>query len=286
MPKPNQLNLNAPIGVKAFTDATTIEKWRTTASDVQAREQDDATITIYDVIGYDWWTGEGFTSKRLNAALRSIGDRAVTVNINSPGGDVFEGVAIFNELLMHPHKVTVNIVGMAASTASFIAMAGDEINMGKGSVMMIHEAMSGVAGTATVMHEVADYVGKVSDNIAALYAERSGQKLEDVKAAMAIGTMNLGTYYTAEEAIDIGLADGHYEGETVTATPKASNSLGHTKRDAEQTLTRAGMTRSQARNFLNKFDGKQDAASEPVKQDADGKLAAAAAQFKADLSAA
>lgn len=287
MSKPNPLRLKGPTHVKAFTDAKTIDRWREESAGVQARAQDETTITIYDIIGEDWWTGDGFTVKRLNAALRSIGDKDITVNINSPGGDVFEGVAIFNELLQHPGKVTVNIVGNASSAASFIAMAGDEIYMGKGSTLMIHDAMSGCYGTAAEMHEVAEYVEKISNGIAELYAERAEGSAEDFRKMMCVGSLNLGTWFTADEAIEIGLADGHYEGTTQKVENKRSTDpQAHTKREAEQLLTRAGMTRSAARSLLGKFSGKQDAVSEDDKQDAvSPELAALAASFKADLTA-
>jgi len=99
----------------------------------------------------------------MQAHKRSIGDKDITVNINSPGGDVFEGIAIYNELAMHSGKVTVNIIGMAASAASFIAMAGDTVNIGKASYIMIHEAMSGIYGTADEQQQVADYTRKIRD---------------------------------------------------------------------------------------------------------------------------
>jgi ATP-dependent protease ClpP protease subunit len=97
-----------------------------------AASEDANSISILDVIGEDWWTGGGFTAKRASAALRSIGASDVVVNINSPGGDMFEGIAIYNLLAAHPAKVTVNVLGIAASAASIIAMAGDEILMGEG----------------------------------------------------------------------------------------------------------------------------------------------------------
>jgi len=285
MPKPNQLRFSGPTHVKAFTDAKTIERWREESAGVQARANDDTTITIYDIIGEDFW-GDGFTVKRLNSALRSIGDKDITVNINSPGGDVFEGVAIFNELLMHSGKVTVNIVGNASSAASFIAMAGDEIYMAKGATMMIHEAMSGAWGTGTDLHEVADYVQKISDGIADLYAERGNHSAQEFRDMMAVGNLNLGTWFTADEAIEAGLADGHYEGATQKVENKTSNPKAHTKREAEQLLTRAGMTRTAARSLLGSFDGKQDAAETNDTQDAvSPELAALAASFKADLTA-
>ena len=95
-------------------------------SGVKAASEDDNTISILDPIGEDWY-GNGVTSKRVSAALRAIGKTDVTVSINSPGGDYFEGLAIYNLLRDHPAKVTVKIVGIAASAASVIAMAADEV---------------------------------------------------------------------------------------------------------------------------------------------------------------
>src|SRR5690606_10809382 len=78
-----------------------------------AGEAADNVISIFDVIGEDWWTGEGFTAKRCAGALRKIGNRDVVVQINSPGGDVFEGMAIYNLLRSHPANVTVEVMGIA-----------------------------------------------------------------------------------------------------------------------------------------------------------------------------
>ncbi|EPJ5267720.1 head maturation protease, ClpP-related, partial [Providencia stuartii] len=110
-----------------------LDKWN---SGIRAASSDN-TISVLDVIGEDFW-GEGVTAKRISAALRAIGNQDVVVNINSPGGDMFEGLAIYNLLRAHNGKVTVNILGIAASAASVIAMAGDEIRMGRGAFLMIH----------------------------------------------------------------------------------------------------------------------------------------------------
>jgi ATP-dependent Clp protease protease subunit len=85
---------------------------------------------MYDVIGEDFWSGGGVTVNRVDAALRQIGNQDVEVHINSPGGDMFEGIAIYNRLLEHPGKVTVKVLGLAASAASIIAMAGEEVLIG------------------------------------------------------------------------------------------------------------------------------------------------------------
>lgn len=93
--------------------------------------EDDST-TIFDVIGENGMGG--------GVSLRRIGPNAVTVQINSPGGDMFEGIAIYNLLRTHPAAVTVEVLGLAASAASIIAMAGDDIRMSPGSFLMLHTA--------------------------------------------------------------------------------------------------------------------------------------------------
>ena len=104
------------------TDDAVLDKWNAGLAPKAADEQ--GTISILDVIGSDMF-GEGVTARRISAALRSIGDQDVMVDINSPGGDFFEGVAIYNALRAHPRKVTVRILGLAASAASVIALDGD-----------------------------------------------------------------------------------------------------------------------------------------------------------------
>src|SRR5262245_53778386 len=143
--RPQNFQWDAPSDVLA--------KW---AERPLAADSTDAnTITIYDVIGEDLWTGGGFTAKRMSAALRSIGKNDVTVKINSPGGDMFEGIAIYNLLREHPAKVTVDVMGWAASAASIIAMAGDEIRMGLGTFMMVHNAWGMVIGNRHDMRAAA-----------------------------------------------------------------------------------------------------------------------------------
>ena len=269
MARPHPLRLNLPTHIKAFTDERTIRDWREGAAVVRAEEgrDDDSTITCYEVIGYDYWTGGGFTQKRLNAALRKIGDRDVTLNINSPGGDLFEGIGILNELLMHPGKVTVNVVGMAASAASVIAMAGDTVTVGKGAQIMIHEAWSLAFGTGSDMRESADFLDRMTDVIAELYAERGNLSKAEFAAMMSVGKQNLGTWFSAEEAIEAGLADAPYGGKLGKDDSAMAAAAQMTKREAELALTRKGFSRTEARAFLNQFPeapasggGKQDAA--------------------------
>jgi ATP-dependent Clp protease protease subunit len=109
----------------ALTSSAVFDRWSAEAAGVRGLAADDNVITMFDVIGEDFWSGGGVTAKKVAAQLRAIGDRPVEVQINSPGGDMFEGIAIYNVLREHPQPITVKVMGMAASAASILAMAGD-----------------------------------------------------------------------------------------------------------------------------------------------------------------
>ncbi|WP_311747579.1 head maturation protease, ClpP-related, partial [Proteus columbae] len=161
----------------------------------------DNSISILDVVGEDYW-GEGVTAKRISAALRAIGEQDIVVNLNSPGGDMFEGLAIYNLLRAHSGKVTVNILGIAASAASIIAMAGDEIKMGRGAFLMIHNCWAMGVGNrhdfAKLAHDLAPFDASMTD----IYVARSGQSSDVVNQMM-----DNETYISASEAIEKGFAD-------------------------------------------------------------------------------
>jgi ATP-dependent Clp protease protease subunit len=126
------------------------------------------------VIGQDPWTGEGVTSKADRGALRPSARSDVTVNINSPGGDFFEGIAIYSLLREHPHNVTVKVMGLAASAASIIAMAGDKIEISDIGFLMVHNAWALAVGNRHDMREAADTLEPFDDAMAGLYAARAG----------------------------------------------------------------------------------------------------------------
>jgi ATP-dependent protease ClpP protease subunit len=159
-------------------------------------------ISILDVIGYDFWSGDGVTAKRISAALRQIGDRPVTAVINSPGGDFFEGVTIYNMLRAHPAKVTVQILGIAASAASVIAMAADEIQIAKLGFMMIHNTQWVAAGDRHIMNETGEIMAVFDQAAAEMYAERTGN---DIKAVQAM--LDAETWMAGQGAVDKGFAD-------------------------------------------------------------------------------
>lgn len=120
--------------VTCETLPSALDRWN---GGIKAAATDDNSISVFDVIGQDYW-GEGVTAKRIAGALRVMNGADVTVNINSPGGDMFEGLAIYNLLREYQGKVTVKVLGIAASAASVIAMAGDDIQIGRGAFLMIH----------------------------------------------------------------------------------------------------------------------------------------------------
>ncbi|MFH9248229.1 head maturation protease, ClpP-related [Streptomyces lydicus] len=157
-----------------------------------------AALYIYDEIGY--W---GVTASDLVEELSELtGVTAIDVHINSPGGEVFDGLAIMNSLRAHPATVTTYVDGMAASIASVIAMAGERVVMGPHSQMMIHEGSGLCIGDADEMRKMADLLDFQSDNIAGVYQAKAGGNVEDWRALMRAET-----WFTAEEAVAAGLAD-------------------------------------------------------------------------------
>jgi len=230
----------------------------------RAAASDDAnTITIYDVIGQDWWTGEGVTSKRIASALRSIGDNDVVVNVNSPGGDMFEGIAIYNLLAAHKGRVTVNVISLAASAASIIAMAGDTINMGIGSFIMVHNAWGVVVGNQNDFRDAADMFAGFDSALADIYEARTGLARADI-----VALMDGETFMGPTDAIARGFADA-----TMSELPDTapSNSMDRglmARRTTEAALARAGFSRGDRQQMISALGGAQRDASPPAARDA------------------
>lgn len=164
----------------------------------QLNEDGALELLIYDVIGY--W---GIEAIDVAETLRAHSDaERLVVRINSPGGDVFDGVAIFNSLLNFGTEVDVEVDGLAASAASLIAMAGDTIRMGKGTRMMIHRAWTVAMGNEEELCYVADVLRGIDGDLVNAYVERSGGDAEHIRELV-----NAETWLSAQEAVDEGLAD-------------------------------------------------------------------------------
>ncbi len=161
---------------------------------------------IYGRIGGGGWFSEGISAADVATLLREAGPGPLNVRINSPGGDVFDGVAIHSLLARHIGTVTVYVDGLAASAASFIMLAGDTIISARNAFVMVHDAMTFTYGNPATHRTSADLLDKVSDNIADMYAERAGEDAEHWRGVMSENGED-GVWYTGQEALDAGLVD-------------------------------------------------------------------------------
>lgn len=156
-------------------------------------------ITIYGIIGDSWWE-DSVSAGDIDNALKGIsGD--IIINLNSPGGDAFDGIAIYNRLKKHNGKVTINVDGWACSAASVIAMAADELVMGLGSMFMIHEASTVVWGTKRDMRKEADVLEKLEDGIIDIYMTKASVNREEIRSMV-----DDETWFSAQEAVEMGFA--------------------------------------------------------------------------------
>lgn len=168
---------------------------------VTAKANKTAEILLYDQIGESFWGG-GTSAKQFAEQLKAV-DKvdSITLRINSPGGDVFEGAAMYDLISQSSIPVDVVVDGLAASAAFTVAMAGRSISIGEAGMMMMHNARGMTFGTADDMKSTADVLTKISDQMAGLYAKRSGMPLADVKALM-----DAETWLTPEECVAKGFA--------------------------------------------------------------------------------
>lgn len=236
-------------------------------------------IDLYDEIGA--W---GVSAAAFREKLNSIGDADIHLRINSPGGDVFDGIAMYNDLLSHKGKVTVEITGLAASAASIIALAGEEITMHETAFMMIHNAWGIAVGDRHKHTETAALLGQIDNALAQTYASRSGMT---VRAAAEM--MDAETWLTAEAAfeqkfIDIVIKPAADEGEKAAWDLSVYSNVPRdvrvaivpedetipemtTLRDVERVLARDAGSRSKGRGLLIQI---RTILEKPVARDADG----------------
>lgn len=202
-------------------------------------DSDEAEILIYDDIGASWF-GDGVTAKQFIRDISSLEASMITVRINSGGGDVFEGLAIHNAIKRHKAAVVVEIDALAASIASIIALAGDEVRMADNAFFMIHDPSGLEWGTAEDMRAMAELLDKVGGSLANVYAEKTGKSVEEMQALMRAET-----WFDADEAKEIGFVDTVTKGKKMAAradlssfqnTPKA---LRAAMADAEKTVPAA-----------------------------------------------
>ncbi|MFA7279805.1 MAG: head maturation protease, ClpP-related [Sterolibacterium sp.] len=177
-----------------------------------ARGSDRAEIYLYGVIGQDWF-GDGISAKQLSEDLKKVPNaKTIDVRINSEGGDVFDGKAMYSLLQQHKARIVVHIDGLAASAASFIAMVGDEINISEGAFVMVHNAWTFAIGNSDDLRRKADLLDSVSGSIGETYAARTKQTSDKIKQ-----WMDDETWFTGAEAVENGFADKMVENLKVAA---------------------------------------------------------------------
>lgn len=164
-----------------------------------------AELMIYGTIGGSWYD-TGVTASDVAEALAGITASAIDVRINSGGGDAFDGLAIYTQLVRHSAYISTYVDGLAASAASVIAMAGDRLIMSDAGMLMIHDASTYTYGNGAAHRDGADLLDKISDVVAGVYANRAGEDSAHWRALMNAPSGD-GTWYTAQEAYDAGLAD-------------------------------------------------------------------------------
>lgn len=229
--------------------SATMERWN---GGIKAANADENSISIFDVIGADYW-GEGVTASRIAGALRSINGADVTVNINSPGGDMFEGLAIYNLLREYKGKVTVKVLGLAASAASIIAMAGDDVQIGRGAFLMIHNCWVYAMGNRHDLAQIAADMEPFDKAMGDIYSARTGLSKEEV-ATMMDGE----TYIGGSDAVDKGFADRLLSADEISDD---DDSPAAALRKLDALLAKADTPRSERRKLLKALTGSKPGAA-------------------------
>ena len=241
--------------VHAFTTQEALERWSEDAAGVRPVNlaRDDNVITIFGYIGEDIWSADGgTTAKKVASQLTAIGERPIEVQINSPGGDVFEGIAIYNLLREHKAEITVKIMGMAASAASVIAMAGDRREIGAASFIMIHNTWVMAMGNRHDMRETADFLEPFDAALRGLYAQATGQDEKKIGK-----WLDDESYFSGAQAIELGFAhallpsDQVSQGEEAQVSDREINEI----RALELSLVKSGLSRGQARAKIKALKG-------------------------------
>ncbi|AKX43984.1 hypothetical protein AKN87_01815 [Thiopseudomonas alkaliphila] len=213
-----------------------------------AAEQSVNTITMFGVVGdsYDYWgeTNKGITLARVDAALRSIGDNEVVVYINSPGGDMFEGIAIYNRLREHSQKVTIKVIGLAASAASIIAMAGAERLIAKSAFLMIHNCWSNFVGNRNDLRDIADQLEEFDISMRDVYIDVSGMSESEVT-----DLMDKESYLSGSSAVQKSLMTGVLQAEEI-ATDTAPASQAQAFQNINAALAEGGVPYNQRLKML------------------------------------
>jgi ATP-dependent protease ClpP protease subunit len=200
---------------------------------IKVKSEKEAEITIYSEIGESFWF-DSFSAKDFDDKLKELPSTVnhIVVRLNSPGGDVFDGYTIYNRLRQHKAKVTVYIDGLAASIASVIALAGDEVYIGEGGFFMIHRPWTGVVGNASDMEATIQLLDNIEEQLIKVYHKKTKIDKVELRRLMEGNANEDGTWMNADKAIELGFVDGKMEEEEsldVAASIKNSTILKNRK---------------------------------------------------------
>ena len=208
-------NFDVPEGFERGIPHAALSAWAPDLDVKNLAGDGETVIEIYDVIGSDPFFG-GVSSRSVAAALRGAKD--VVVNINSPGGSFMEGNTIYNMLLAHPGKVTVNVIGWAASAAAIVAMAGDVRNIAPSGFIMIHNGQAAAEGDRHDLREVADLLDKIDEALAGIFVAATGQGKRKI-----VDMLDNETSMDSKSAIELGFADKILDPANVSTNAKVRN---------------------------------------------------------------
>ncbi len=185
-----------------------IDMPKTKRFEIVNKAETEAEIFLYGAIGDSFW-GDSISAKSFSEELKKVASTVKTIHlrVNSPGGSVFDGVTIYERLREHKAKVVVHVDGLAASIASIIAMAGDEVIMGQGAMMMLHKPLVMTYGNSLEHERSIDVLDKIENQMVGIYTRKSKKTRAEIETILARET-----WYTAEEAIAEGFADTISEG--------------------------------------------------------------------------
>lgn len=202
-------------------------------------------ITIDGEIGFDWWDGSGTSSSSFMNAVKALGEVSeIHIDMNSPGGSVSDGLTIANFLRNHDARVVVNVLGQASSIASVMASAADEVRMGLGSYMFVHNPWTIAAGNAEQLRALALDLDTISSGILEVYVARIGEDKRAEMQELISGTDGDGTLLSAEMAIELGLADSMLETRAAASTLELSDALNHAREQAKEKMLKADPAQS------------------------------------------
>jgi len=236
-------NIPSTEDYRAFLPEEIMSRWR---PEIQAGKHDDnnAVINIFDIVGESFFS-DGITAKKVAAVLSENEGNAVTVNINSPGGDFFEGVAILNLLSKHDGDVNVRILGMAASAAAVIAMAGDTISIAESAFLMIHNAWNIVVGNKNEMRDMANTLEQFDNSMIGVFSKKTGLSKAEITEMM-----DAETWIGGEAAVEQGFATDLLDDDEVVVEDNEQAKYNTSLKEVDIALAKAGKTRSERRVLI------------------------------------